>query len=140
MPIEDIAKRDLFAPLGIESFLWDRDKRGRAMSYMGLKLRTRDLAKLAWVMANDGKWINTRVVPSAWVAASSRTEVTGVWPNPPIASVGYGLLWFTGTLEGKICSVGVGIRRADGALCPLAEACNCNGSNEPSNARHALSG
>lgn len=101
MPMEDIAKRDLFAPLGIESFLWDRDKGGRAMSYKGLKLRSRDMARLSWVMANGGKWLNTKVVPSAWVAASSRTEVTGVWPSPPIASAGYGLLWFTGTLEGR---------------------------------------
>lgn len=101
MPLEDLAKRDLFAPLGIEHFSWGRDKAGNAMAYMGLKMRTRDLAKLAWLMADGGKWKGTTVLPPEWVAESSRAHVGGVWRNPPIVDTGYGYLWFTGMVRGK---------------------------------------
>jgi len=101
MPLEDLAKRDLFAPLGIERFSWGRDKAGNTMAYMGLKMRTRDLAKLAWLMADAGQWRGTTVLPAEWVTESSRAHVSGVWPNPPIVDTGYGYLWFAGVLKGK---------------------------------------
>jgi CubicO group peptidase (beta-lactamase class C family) len=95
-PLSDVARRELFAPLGIEAFDWQRDRAGRAKSYGGLRLRTSDLARLAWVMADGGRWQDRQVVPAAWPAQSTRRQVGGAWPNPPIADSGYGFLWFTG--------------------------------------------
>lgn len=101
MPLEDLARRDLFVPLGIERFSWGRDKAGNALAYMGLKLQTRDLVKLAWLMADAGKWNGSSVLPADWVMDSSRAHVAGVWRNPPIVDTGYGYLWFTGSLRGN---------------------------------------
>ena len=95
-PLGEIARRELFGPLGIDAFEWQRDRAGREMSHAGLRLRSADLAKLAWVMADRGQWQGAQVVPADWVAESARRHVGGAWPNPPIAESGYGFLWFTG--------------------------------------------
>jgi CubicO group peptidase (beta-lactamase class C family) len=108
MPIADVARRDLFTPLGIDHFSWRSDKSGHATAYMGLALRTRDLAKLAWTMADGGRWKGVQVVPADWVADSTRRHGPAQWRNPPIADTGYGYLWFTGTLDGRDVAWGWG--------------------------------
>lgn len=100
MPLLDIATREIAGPLGIANPEWERDKAGRAMAYMGLKLRPRDLLKLAWLMADEGKWGGKQVVPAEWVRESTRAHVAASWHNPPITDIGYGYLWFTGVLNG----------------------------------------
>jgi len=108
MPIADVAKRDLFAPLGIERFTWRNDKSGHATAYMGLSLRTRDLAKLAWTMAAGGRWNGAQLVPADWAADSTRRHVPALWRNPPVTDIGYGYLWFTGVLDGREVAWGWG--------------------------------
>lgn len=100
LPLDEVARRNLFGPLGIESFQWEHDRAGRAIAYGGLRLRVGDLLKLAWTMANGGSWQGVQVVPAEWVGESTRPHVGGAWPNPPIADSGYGYLWFTGSYKG----------------------------------------
>lgn len=101
LDLSALAARDLFAPLGIRRFAWRRDRRERALAYAGLALRTRDLAKLAWTMLQQGVWHDRQVLPSRWVAESTRAHGPADWPAPPIDGVGYGYLWFTGALHGQ---------------------------------------
>ena len=101
MPLEDIARHDLFDPLGIERWAWGRDRSGQPMAYMGLRLRARDFTRLAGVMVERGNWNGSVVVPSPWVQESTRRHVASSWRNPPIQDTGYGYLWFTGTLGGR---------------------------------------
>jgi CubicO group peptidase (beta-lactamase class C family) len=108
MGLDELAKRDLFAPLGIEQWSWDVDKAGRSFSYRGLKLRTRDLAKVAWMVANGGQWNGMEVVPAAWLVESTRVHATGSWPVHPIGQSEYGYLWFTGKFSGKPIAWGWG--------------------------------
>lgn len=108
MPVAEVAKRDLFAPLGIERFMWRHDKSGHATAYMGLSLRTRDLAKLAWTMADGGRWEGVQAVPADWVADSTRRHGPAQWRNPPVSDTGYGYLWFTGMLDGREVAWGWG--------------------------------
>jgi CubicO group peptidase (beta-lactamase class C family) len=100
LPLRELARRDLFAPLGIDEFFWSQDRDGHPTAYMGLQLKTRDLLKLAWVMADAGRWRGLQVIPSEWVSESIHPKVNGVWRNPPVVDSGYGYLWFTGTLKG----------------------------------------
>ena len=99
-PVEEIATRHLFGPLGIVRFSGQRDRTGRVMSYRGLRLGARDLARLAWTMADDGRWNGAAVVPADWVRASTRPHVPTTWGVVPMRRTGYGYLWFTGTLGG----------------------------------------
>jgi CubicO group peptidase (beta-lactamase class C family) len=101
VPLEEVARHDIFGPLGIERWSWGRDRSGQAMAYMGLRLRARDFIKLAWLMASLGTWNGSAVVPSQWVQDSTRTHVTSAWRNPPIQDIGYGYMWFTGALGGR---------------------------------------
>ena len=64
-------------------------------------MQTRDLVKLAWLMADAGKWNGSSVLPADWAADSYRAHVARAWRNPPIVDTSYGYLWFTGTLLGN---------------------------------------
>ena len=103
-----IAARDLFAPLGIRRHFWRRDNKGQPLSYGGLMLRTRDLAKLAWTMCDGGRWRGQEVVPRDWVARSTTAHGRADWLLPPVQDVGYGYLWFTGVLHGQPVAWGWG--------------------------------
>jgi CubicO group peptidase (beta-lactamase class C family) len=101
--VEDFARAVLFAPLGIGDYDydWRRDSVGNVRSHSGLTLRARDLAKLAWTMADGGRWQGRQVVPAQWVAESMRRRIALGWHLGPMTDVGYGYLWFTGTLRGR---------------------------------------
>jgi CubicO group peptidase (beta-lactamase class C family) len=95
-----LATRDLFVPLGIEQFTWVRDQKGNAIPNAGLALRTRDLAKVAWVMLNQGMWRHVKVLPREWTVESIKRRGPADWQVPPVTNIGYGYLWFSGTLHG----------------------------------------
>lgn len=101
MPVDQFAQRDLFRPLGIERIVATRDKVGAFRTYAGLRLRPRDLAKIAWTVANDGLWEGQQVVPRDWVKTSTSFHVQSTWGAPPMPKAGYGYLWFRGNLNGR---------------------------------------
>lgn len=101
IPVDQFAQRDLFRPLGIERVVATRDKAGVFRSYAGLRLRPRDLAKIAWTIANDGLWEGRQVVPKDWIKTSTGFHVQSTWGAPPMQKAGYGYLWFTGNLNGR---------------------------------------
>ena len=106
--LAEVAARDLFGPLGITRHAWSRDRAGRPTAHAGLRLRTRDLARIAWTMADSGRWDGVQVVPSAWVADSMRPTGPAAWRVAPVMDVGYGYLWFTGLLHGRRVAWGWG--------------------------------
>jgi CubicO group peptidase (beta-lactamase class C family) len=100
MPVDQLAQRDLFGPLGITHIAGMRDKAGNFLSYRGLRLRARDLAKLAWTMANDGRWGDRQLVPMEWVRDSTSSRAATTWRVAPLGATTYGYLWFRGQLSG----------------------------------------
>lgn len=99
--LESVVQNELFGPLGIDQFQWSRGGGSRVMAYAGLELRTQDLLKLAWVMADGGQWRGTRVLGSGWVADSIQPKVNTSWGAPPLSETGYGYLWFTGMVKDR---------------------------------------
>ncbi len=100
LPVDQFAQRELFGPLGIQEIAGMRDKAGNVMSYRGLRMRARDLAKIAWTMANDGRWGDRQVVPTQWVRDSTQSRAATTWGVAPMRTTRYGYLWFTGELSG----------------------------------------
>lgn len=100
MPVDQLAQRDLFSPLGIDKIAAARDRAGNFLSYRGLRLRARDLAKIAWTMTNNGRWGDKQIVPAEWAKESTRFHVPTTWAAAPMQKTGYGYLWFTGDLGG----------------------------------------
>jgi len=89
--VDEFARRNLFAPLGIERAAWQYTPLGTAATAGGLKLCSRDLLKLGQLYLNNGEWHGKRIVSEQWVKASTT----------PHASVGrndldYGYLWWLG--------------------------------------------
>ena len=99
--LDELAQRQLFGPLGIERFQWQRDGDGNPLAPAGLALRPRDLLKLASLMAAGGQWQGRPLLPAAWVAESLAPLGPATWRAAPVADIGYGLLWFTGRLHGQ---------------------------------------
>jgi len=99
--LDELAQRQLFGPLGIERFQWRRDGDGHPLAPAGLALRTRDLLKLASLMAAGGQWQGRQLLPAAWVSKSMAPLGPATWRAAPVADIGYGLLWFSGRLHGQ---------------------------------------
>jgi CubicO group peptidase (beta-lactamase class C family) len=97
-PLLQIAREDLFEPLGITSWQWETDLHGRPLAFAGLRLRLRDMLKIGRLMNDHGRWRGRQVAPEKWVAESLRTHVlTGVSLFALTGEdVGYGYQWWTG--------------------------------------------
>ena len=101
MSVAEVAKRDLFAPLGIDRFDAQRDAAGHVMAYMGLRLRARDALKLALVMCHGGVRNQVRILPQPWVTDSLACHASPNWRFSQVSNPGYGYLWFNGTMAGQ---------------------------------------
>jgi CubicO group peptidase (beta-lactamase class C family) len=65
--VDNYVERKILSPLGITHWQWPYSPSGETMTGGGLRLRSRDLAKIASMLANNGRWKAAQIVPSAWV-------------------------------------------------------------------------
>jgi len=103
--LDKYAEKVLFGPLGITDFTWHRSDawltNSSPSTASGLRLRARDLAKIASVILHNGQWQGRQVVPADWVAASTARYVQdNPWGPPGV--YGYGYFWYPGTLRSGI--------------------------------------
>ncbi len=82
------AEQVLFRPLGISTYQWYPHNNGLPHTGGGLYLRPRDLAKIGYVVLNDGKWNDQQIVSEDWIRQSSEVAMN-VWPD-----VNYGFQWW----------------------------------------------
>jgi CubicO group peptidase (beta-lactamase class C family) len=66
--VDRYVERRLLTPLGIVKREWPRSPSGEVMTGGGLRLRARDLAKLALMVGHRGIWGQRRVLPAEWIA------------------------------------------------------------------------
>src|SRR5262249_32300103 len=88
-PLDEFARANLFEPMGITAFEWNRVK-GDSDAGGGLRLRPRDMAKIGQLVLAGGRWDDRQIVPKTWIDASTapRIEATGAFF--------YGYLWWLG--------------------------------------------
>ena len=71
----DIARADLFEPLGITQWEWRGGAHRRPLAYGGPRLTPPDLLRLGRLMLSGGTWQGRQVVPASWVAAALRPSI-----------------------------------------------------------------
>ena len=90
----DLARSDLFNPLGITNWEWRSGQHGKPLAYAGLRLAPRDLLRLGQLMLSKGAWQGRQVVPAAWVAATLQPSIT-IGSGP----LRYGHHWWAGQVK-----------------------------------------
>jgi CubicO group peptidase (beta-lactamase class C family) len=76
---------------------WPTDPQGYHLGFSGLKLPSRDLAKLGYLYLNGGRWDTTQVIPADYVAASTRPHSI---PPPDGPGESYGYQWWVTSQAG----------------------------------------
>ena len=109
-PLKGYADEVLFGPLGITDYEWWRPpawpKDGFPSASAGLRLRARDLTKIATLTLQGGLWQGRRIVPEAWISEATARRV-----DNPSRPYGYGYFWYRGRLfngHGTIRASGYG--------------------------------
>lgn len=98
---EQYAAQKLFAPLGITRWGWARLGDGYHNGAADLQLRARDLAKLALLWQQGGRWQQQQLVPADWMAAAGRSQISRSNPLGGLAITDYGYLWWLGQQGGQ---------------------------------------
>lgn len=99
------ANQELFQPLGIKSVAkadWETDPKGYTMGGYGLHLRPADLAKLAFLYLQNGKWDGQEIIPASWVEESTTQKI-----KKEDGSC-YGYLWTVYPKAGHYAALGLG--------------------------------
>lgn len=88
---DKFAEEYLFKPLKIREYEWNKDPQGNPCTggtHGGLRIKTRDIAKIGYVFLNDGQWKGQQVVPKEWVDVSTAVHIRPPKYNP------MGFLWW----------------------------------------------
>ena len=100
MNTADYARAWLLRPIGITGDKWYRGFPDLLPhTGGGLVMSTRDLARVGYLVLRRGRWNATQVVPSEWIAESTRPRVTPTYRLGGRTS-SYGYLWWLYTLDG----------------------------------------
>ncbi|SEE58427.1 CubicO group peptidase, beta-lactamase class C family [Rhizobiales bacterium GAS188] len=75
--LDELARADLFEPLGIADFEWIHFPSGDPVAASGLRMRPRDLAKIGQLVLDHGTWNGKQVVPVDWIAAATSPQING---------------------------------------------------------------
>ena len=84
------AEQYLFNPMGITDWLWLKHPDGTIYCNGDLFLKPRDMAKIGYLMLNQGQWKNKQIVSRKWVKASTQKHIE------TFKGYGYGYQWRVG--------------------------------------------
>lgn len=68
--VDTYTENKVLRPLGISKWNWSYSPTHEVMTGGGLQLQSRDLAKIAWMVADRGRWHGQQILPAAWIEAA----------------------------------------------------------------------
>lgn len=98
--LSELARTELFEPMGITQWQWVRNLHSVELAFTGLRMLPRDMVKLGRLMLDHGRWQGRQLVPEAWVAETLKPRLsTGIkTPSDVPEAMQYGYLWWMGSL------------------------------------------
>jgi CubicO group peptidase (beta-lactamase class C family) len=90
------AENNLFAPLKIDNYKWDKLNDNLIFASGGLYLSSRNLAKMGQLFLNDGEWEGNQIVSKEWIDLSTQSYINPYYYN---FSNGYGFQWWNYTFN-----------------------------------------
>jgi len=96
---ETFAVKNLFTPLGIRNYQWEKHHDGLTFGAIGLWLLPRDMAKIGRLLQQNGIWDGTQIVSEGWIATSTQRQST---------HQDYGYYWYPMDEEGAFYAQGHG--------------------------------
>jgi CubicO group peptidase (beta-lactamase class C family) len=97
-PTRDFASQNLFGPMGITNWRWDKDQTGQVIGGVGLAMLPRDMAKFGLLYLNNGYWDGRQLVSPGWVQLTMSAQPG----NPPLPEQpGYGYGWWVIEMHGQ---------------------------------------
>jgi CubicO group peptidase (beta-lactamase class C family) len=108
MPVLDFARQKLFQHIAVEGEFWLLDPQGIPFGGGGLYLTTREMANFGALYLEEGLRYGKQVLPMEWVETSlePHREELGEWGV--LENMGYGYLWWSGTLGGHSARLAIG--------------------------------
>ncbi len=91
-PVHEVLKARLFTPLGIEGWSWDKDPSGNDLTYTGLRITARGLARIGQMILDRGRHDGRQIIDAAFLDEMLSPSQKH---NPR-----YGLLWWLRESEG----------------------------------------
>jgi CubicO group peptidase (beta-lactamase class C family) len=88
----DLARTELFAPLGITKVAWPTDSDHVSHGWGDLELQPRDMAKLGYLWLHNGRWENRQIVPTDYLAQALTSHIN----VQPGINYGYGMWLYPG--------------------------------------------
>ncbi len=88
--MESFAEEYLFSPLNITDYSWGKDPQGITQGETYLSLTSRDMAKIGFLMLQNGSWEETQLISEEWVKKSIMEHVSITHS----AQYAYGYLWW----------------------------------------------
>ena len=94
----EYAKIHLFEPLGIHDIYWPADSQGYTHGWGDLALYPQDMARLGYLILQEGRWEGKQIVPRKWVREATRKQMEtgesedygyGWWVSRPDAEFEY---------------------------------------------------
>lgn len=93
LPLDSVANRYLFKPLGITDYYWERNADGDSWASEALFMRPRDMAKIGQLVLNKGKWNGEQLVSEEWINLSTSTQSDPNADQSPDKKVTFGYYW-----------------------------------------------
>ncbi len=112
---------DLCAPLGISIPEWETDLLGNPYGGTGAEMTPRDMARFGQLFLQGGEVEGVRILSQNWVEDSLGLQVGGNWTWDPVEGLGYGYLWWTGTMDGVRVHFASGYAGQFILICPVRD-------------------
>jgi CubicO group peptidase (beta-lactamase class C family) len=89
----EIARSQLFEPMGVTDFIWDPNHDGSSQGGHGLFLKPRDLARFGQLALHKGNWNGRQLISEDWMTQST-SDQTDSLPGQDPPNLRYGFYWW----------------------------------------------